>query len=326
MAPIEETLAAPAAISEEALVQTTTDFFQYHISDGIATITFDRPDKLNAFTRGMVAELILLLDQVDADDDARALILTGAGRAFCAGADLQASDSALASRPGGTGAGRADATGDATAGTTGAKTGGTTGTPRDFGGLLTLRMFESVKPIIVAFNGPAAGMGVTLALAADMRLASTAAKFTLPFARRGIIPESASAWFLPRIVGIAQALEWTMTGRTFSAQEALAGGLVRSLHEPLDLLPAARALALEIAANTAPVSVALTRQLLWRMLSADHPMRAHQWDSRCLQSRIQSSDVREGVASFLEKRPPHFHDRVSVDMPSFYPWWETPEF
>jgi enoyl-CoA hydratase/carnithine racemase len=192
--------------------------------------------------------------------------------------------------------------------------------------LLTLRMFESVKPIIVAFNGPAAGMGVTLALAADMRLASTAAKFTLPFARRGIIPESASAWFLPRIVGIAQALEWTMTGRTFSAQEALAGGLVRSLHEPQDLLPAARALALEIAANTAPVSVALTRQLLWRMLSADHPMRAHQWDSRCLQSRIQSSDVREGVASFLEKRPPHFHDRVSVDMPSFYPWWETPGF
>ncbi len=300
-------------------MQTTNDLFQYHLEDGIATITFDRPDKLNAFTRGMVAELIRLLDQVDDDDDARALILTGAGRAFCAGADLQASDSALASRPGGTGG----ATGAASAGDASAAA---KDTPRDFGGLLTLRMFESVKPIIVAFNGPAAGMGVTLALAADMRLASTTAKFTLPFARRGIIPESASAWFLPRIVGIAQALEWTMTGRTFPAQEALAGGLVRSLHEPQDLLPAARALALEIAANTAPVSVALTRQLLWRMLSADHPMRAHQWDSRCLHSRIQSTDVREGVASFLEKRPPHFHDRVSVDMPKFYPWWETPEF
>jgi enoyl-CoA hydratase/carnithine racemase len=288
-------------------VQITTDSFQYSLEDRIATITLHRPDKLNAFTRGMVTELIGLLDQVDGDDEARALILTGAGRAFCAGADLNASDSALYSR--------LDAPADAAR-----------ATPRDMGGLLTLRMFESVKPIIVAFNGPAAGMGVTLALAADMRLASTSAKFSLPFARRGIVPESAAAWFLPRIVGIAQALEWTLTGRTFSAQEALDGGLVRSLHEPHDLMPAARALALEIAANTAPVSVALTRQLLWRMLSADHPMRAHQWDSRCLQSRIQSGDVREGVASFLEKRAPHFHDRVSVDMPRFYPWWESPEF
>jgi enoyl-CoA hydratase/carnithine racemase len=275
----------------------------YEVADNIATITFNRPEKLNAFTRDMAVALAELIDRTDADDDVRAVIITGAGRAFCAGADLSAGDSSFAN---------------------GAPE--TSEVPRDFGGLISLRFFASLKPIIVAFNGSAAGMGVTMALAADMRLAVPGAKFTLPFVRRGIVPESAAAWFLPRLVGLPQALEWTLTGRTFLADEALAGGLVRSLHEPADLLPAARALAAEITANGAPVSVALTRQMLWRMLGAAHPMEAHKIDSRGIDARARASDVKEGVASFLEKRPPHFTDRVSTDMPDFFPWWEDEAF
>jgi enoyl-CoA hydratase/carnithine racemase len=192
---------------------------------------------------------------------------------------------------------------------------------RDFGGCLTLRLFNSLKPIIVAFNGPAAGMGVTMSLAADFRLSSRTARFSLPFGRRGINPESASSWFLPRIVGISQALEWTLTGRTFAAEEALNGRLVRSLHEPEELMPAAMALAAEIAGNNAPVSIALTRQLLWRMSGTPHPMEAHRIESRGIFARGRSADMKEGVASFFDKRPPHFTNRVSTDMPEFFPWW-----
>lgn len=189
-----------------------------------------------------------------------------------------------------------------------------------------MRIFESVKPVIVAFNGPAVGVGVTMTLSADVRLASTEARFGFVFARRGIVLEAASSWFLPRVVGISRAMEWATTGRIFGADEALAAGLVRSVHEPEDLLPAAYALAAEIADNTAPVSVALIRQMLWRMLGADHPMTAHQLDSRAVQSRGVSDDAKEGVTARLEKRPARFSMRVSRDMPDFYPWWPERPF
>jgi enoyl-CoA hydratase/carnithine racemase len=197
---------------------------------------------------------------------------------------------------------------------------------RDGGGVTTLRIFKSLKPVIGAINGAAVGIGVTMQLPMDIRLASTDARFGFVFARRGIVPEAASSWFLSRVVGMQTALEWCYTGRVFNAQEALDRGLVRSLHAPADLLPAARALAREIADNTAPVSVALTRQMLWQMAGADHPMRAHRVDSRAIQARGQSADAREGVSSFLEKRQPVYPDKVSKDMPSFFPWWEEPPF
>ena len=284
---------------------TIPEHFQYEVTGSVATITIDRPDKLYAFTRAMATGLIQLLGHADADDAVRAIILTGTGPAFCAGADLSAGPSSFGaqSQPS---AAAVDWSDEAV---------------RDFGGYITLRLFECLKPVIAAFNGAAAGMGVTMALAADFRLASTTAKFVLPFVRRGIVPESASAWFLPRIVGIATALDWMLTGRTVPAEEALKAGLVRSLHAQDELLPAARALAAEIAENTAPVSVALTRQMLWRMLGADHPMEAHKIESRGVYARAQARDVKEGVASFLEKRLPQFTDRVSVDMPGFFPWW-----
>jgi enoyl-CoA hydratase/carnithine racemase len=264
------------------------------VVDRIATITFDRADKLNAFTRTMSGDLISIFDRLDAEDEVRVIVITGSGRAFCAGADLGAPDSSFADD-----------------------------SIRDFGGRITLRIFESLKPVIFAINGPAVGMGATMSLAADVRLASTIAKFGFPFARRGIVPESASSWFLPRIVGISRALEWTLTGRTFLADEALGSGLVRSLHQPEDLMPAASLLAREIADHTAPVSVALTRQLLWRMLGADHPMEAHRIESRSIYTRTHSRDLPEGVQSFFEKRRPHFTDRVSSDMPEFFPWWTS---
>jgi len=243
----------------------------------------------------MSQELIDAFDRADADDEVRAVVLTGAGRGFCAGADLGTGGATFAYAEG--------------------------GVHRDHGGLVSLRIFESLKPVIVAVNGPAVGVGVTMTLPADVRLASTAARFGFVFARRGIVPEAASSWFLPRLVGISRALEWATTGRVFDAQEAREGGLVRSVHEPEDLLPAAYALAREIADNTAPVSVALTRQMMWRMLGADHPMTAHEVDSRAIQARGVSGDAREGVTAFLEKRPASFPDRVSVDMPDFFPWW-----
>jgi enoyl-CoA hydratase/carnithine racemase len=197
---------------------------------------------------------------------------------------------------------------------------------RDGGGMTTLRMFNSLKPIIGAINGAAVGIGMTMQLPMDIRMASTQARFGFVFSRRGIVPEAASSWFLTRLVGMQTALEWCYTGKVFTAQEAFDKGLIRSLHEPEDLLPAARALAKEITENTAPVSIALTRQMMWRMAGADHPMRAHQIDSRVMQSRGQSQDAKEGVSSFLEKRAPQYPNKVSSDMPDFFPWWDEPEF
>lgn len=290
---------------------TTPEYFRFEVCDHVATITFDRADKLNAFTCQMAQDLVGLFDRVDGDDAIRAVIITGEGRAFCAGADLSPGGSALS---GGQSAEE------------GVDVDWSDAATRDFGGLITLRLYECLKPVIVAFNGSAAGMGVTMALAADFRLASSTAKFALPFTRRGIVPESASSWFLPRIVGIATALEWMLTGAPFSAEDALVAGLVRSLHTPDDLMPAALALAADIAANTAPVSVALTRQMLWRSLGMSHPMEAHRVESRGIYTRARADDVREGVQSFLDKRQPDFPERVSADMPGFFPWWRPVDY
>ncbi|MFM2046156.1 MAG: hypothetical protein RL383_233 [Actinomycetota bacterium] len=276
------------------------------ISDGIATVTLNRPDKLNAFTGRMMNEMIDIFDRTDADDDVKAVIITGAGRGFCAGADLSSGGDTF-SRGGSDVMSRQ-------------------GVPRDGGGLLTLRIFESLKPVIGAVNGPAVGVGVTMTLPMDIRLASDAARFGFVFARRGIVPEACSSYFLPRIVGIQRATEWVFTGRVFGAQEALDAGLVRSVHAPDDLLPAARELAREIADNTAPVSVALSRRMLWRMLGASHPMDAHRVDSRGIMERGRSADSREGVVSFLEKRPARYPDKVSDGLPDVFPGWHDPEF
>lgn len=295
------------------------DFTQISLDvDGpVATITLDREAKMNAFTGVMMDELIAAFDATDADDAVRAVIVTGRGRAFCAGADLSAGAAtfdydALGAGGGAVGAdGGVDYSNEAV---------------RDGGGRVTLRIFESVKPVIAAVNGAAVGIGATMQLAMDIRMASEAARFGFVFARRGIVPEAASSWFLPRLVGISQALEWCFSGRVFGADEALAGGLVRSVHKAEDLLPAARALALEIAENTAPVSVALTRQMMWRMLGAASPWDAHRLDSRAIWARGRAGDAKEGVMSFLEKRLPVYPDRVSSDMPDFYPWWEEERY
>lgn len=281
---------------------------RYGVADGIATITLNRPEKLNAFTGVMMKELIDAFDQVDADDNVRAVIVTGEGRAFCAGADLTPDS----------GGGPFSSDEPVTE----------LSDPRvrDGGGMVTLRIYQCTKPVIGAINGPAVGIGVTMQLPMDMRLASSAAKFGFVFARRGIVPEAASSWFLPRLVGYQQALEWCMTGRVFGADEALAGGLVRSVHAPDDLIPTATALAREIADNTAAVSVALTRAMLWRNPSADHPMHAHRIDSRAICTRSRSGDAKEGIASFLEKRAASYPDRVASDMPQFYPWWDEPGY
>ena len=276
------------------------------IERGVATATFYRPDKMNAFNRAALEDMLALFDRTDADDAVKVLIVTGSGRAFCAGADLAAA-----------GAATFDYTKRQQAGED---------VPRDGGGRLTLRIFDSRKPVICAVNGAAVGIGATMQLPMDIRIASTTARFGFVFTRRGVVPEACSSWFLPRIVGISTALEWCATGRVFSAEEALARGLVRSLHAPDELMPAANALAREIADNTAPVSVAITRQMLWRMLGAAHPMAAHRVDSRAMTARGKSADAREGIASFLEKRPANFTDRVSAGLPDVFPEWEEPEF
>jgi len=279
---------------------------RYAVDSGVATITLHRPEKLNAFTGTMMRELLAAFDATDADDAVRAVIVTGEGRGFCAGADLSAGgetfdDGSLSSASGGA-------------------------VRRDGGGIVALRIFDSLKPVIAAVNGPAVGVGATMLLPMDVRLASTEARFGFVFARRGIVPEACSSWFLPRVVGISRAQEWVTTGRVFPAGEALEGGLVRSLHAPDELLPAARGLAREIAEHTAPVSVALARRMMWRMLGAEHPMEAHRVDSRAMGVRGRSRDVREGVESFLAKRPPVFTERVSTDFPEVFPDWRDPEF
>jgi len=279
----------------------------YEVEDGIATITLDRPDQLNAFTGTMMNELIDAFDRTDGDDAVRVVIITGRGRGFCAGADLSGGGDTFARGGGGAESGPERV-------------------PRDGGGLVSLRVFESKKPVIAAINGPAVGVGITMTLPMDIRMASENAKIGFVFAKRGIVPEACSSWFLPRLVGISKATEWVFTGRVFSAAEALEAGLVRSVHAPDDLLPAARALAREIADNTAAVSVALSRQMLWRMLGADHPMEAHRVDSRGIASRGKSADAREGVTSFLEKRPAAYADKVSDGLPPIFPGWTEREF
>jgi len=289
----------------------TFETLLYAVEDGIATITLNRPEKLNAFNTTMMKELIAAFDETDGDDNVRAVIVTGAGRAFCAGADLSAGAATFDydKRGGEAQAARQEA-----------------GVHRDGGGLVTLRIFDSLKPVISACNGAAVGIGVTMQLAMDIRLASDTARYGFVFARRGINPEACSSWFLPRLVGLQTALEWCYTGRLFPAQEAAEKGLVRSVHAADDLLPAARAIAREIADNTAPVSVAITRQLMYRMAGASHPMEAHKADSRGIEARGRAADAREGVASFLEKRPPNYPDKVSKDLPDIWPHWTAPTF
>ncbi len=294
-----------------------TSFSQITLSvdDGIATLTLNRPDKLNAFTATMMHEVIAAFDHTDANDDVRAVIVTGAGRGFCAGADLSSGSNTFDYE-----------SLEPTPETTPPRPTDKLEKIRDGGGRTTLRIFESLKPVIGAINGPAVGIGATMTLPMDIRLASNTAKIGFVFARRGLVPEACSSWFLPRLVGVSKALEWTFSGRVFLAQEALDGGLVRSLHEPDDLLPAAIEIAREIADNTSAVSISATRQLLWRMLGADHPMEAHKIDSRLIWELGKGADVGEGVTSFLEKRAPEFTMKPSVDMPDVYPWWEDRHF
>jgi len=271
---------------------------RYAVDDGVCTLTLDRPDRLNAVTSVMIEELIAAFDAVDADDAVRAVIVTGAGRAYCAGADLGGGGKTFA-REGQSGSAEEH---------------------RDGGGRVTLRIFDLKKPVIAAINGPAVGFGITMTLAMDVRLASTEARIGFVFARRGVVPEACSTWFLPRIVGIAQAAEWVYTGRVFDAEEAHRGGLVSRVLAPDALLPAARALAREIADNTSAVSVALSRQMMWKLLGADHPMAAHRLDSLGMFWTGRSADAYEGVTAFVEKRPARFSLKPSTDMPPFYPW------
>jgi enoyl-CoA hydratase/carnithine racemase len=284
------------------------DEILYAVKNGVATLTLNRPDKLNAFTRVMRDELINAFEAADGDDAVRAVIVTGAGRAFCAGADLSAGTTTF------------DYAKRVSAGELRDEE------KRDGGGRVSLKIFSMKKPVIGAINGPAVGVGVTMTLPMDIRIASSAARFGFVFARRGIVPEACSSWFLPKVVGLSRAAEWLYTGRVFDAAEALSGGLVSRVVPPEDLLPAANALAREIADNTSAVSVALSRQMLWRMAGADHPMEAHKVDSRGIYAMGASPDVAEGIAAFKEKRPPRFSMKPSSDMPEFYPWWKEPPF
>ena len=285
----------------------TLETLLYSVDGGVATVTLHRPAKLNAFTLQMMRDLIATFDATDADDEVKAVIVTGSGRAFCAGADLAEGENAL-------NVARTHGGEDADS------------VVRDGGGLVALRIFESLKPVIAAVNGAAVGVGATMQLPMDMRIASTNSRFGFVFARRGVVPEAASSWFLPRIVGLSTALEWCFSGRVFSAQEAQTRGLVRSLHAPEELMQAARALAHEIVDHSAPVSVALARQMIWRMSCADHPMLAHRADSRGIQTRGRSADAREGISAFLQKRPALFPDKVSADFPDIFPGWQAKSF
>lgn len=287
---------------------------RYEVADGIATLTFARPELLNAVNGVMCREMLEAFDLADNDDDVRALIVTGEGRGFCSGADLSRGDVTFISP----------------------QTEGLTApegqsiysqeAARERGGHIAMRLYAMLKPVIAAINGPCAGMGTTLPLPMDIRLASETAHFNFVFARRGMVLETGGSFFLPRIVGISRALEWLYTGRRVSAQEAKEAGLIKEIYTPEELLPAARRLAREIADNTAPVSVALARQMLWRGLGMAHPMEAHRVESRGIYAMGRSADAVEGVRSFTEKRPPAFPGRVSQDMPDYFPWWNEPEY
>ena len=288
-----------------------TDYTQILVdkADGVATITLNRPEKMNAYTRIMGEEIMAAMDDIDADDSVRAVIFTGSGdRAFCAGADLTPE-----------GGGHVFSDPSEVEDLSDPKV-------RDGGGLLTLRLFESKKPLISACNGVAVGVGATMQLAMDIRLASDNARYGFVFARRGIVPEACSSWFLPKIVGISQALEWCYTGRVFDAADAHNGGLIRSIHSQNELMDAAQGLAREIADNTSAVSVAMTRAMMWRLPSGDHPMDAHRIDSRAIYRLSRGADAKEGIASFLEKRAPRYPAKVSEDMPDFYPWWDKVDY
>lgn len=278
---------------------TSSKVVRYESDNGLAIVTLNRPEKLNAYTPEMQVLLSEAFARADNDDDVRAVIVTGAGRAFCAGADLS-------------GGGDSFYTQD--------------DKWRDGGGQIALQIFALKKPVIAAINGPAVGVGVTMTLAMDIRLASEDARFGFVFARRGLVPEACSSWFLPRLVGISQALDWVLTGRVFAAAEAQSGGLVREVVAPDRLMLRAIEVAREISENTSPVSVAMSRQMLWRMLGAAHPMEAHRIDSRGISQLGRAPDAAEGVISFLEKRPPNFQMKPSADMPPVYPWWEEPGF
>ena len=285
---------------------------KYEVKEKILTITLNRPDRLNAFTGQMMNDLISAFDSASNDDEVRVVIVTGEGRGFCAGADL--------------GAGEATFNRDENPRVKKTEDVDDLEWLRDGGGRTTLAIYDCSKPIIAAINGPAVGVGVTMTLPMDIRLASEEAKFGFVFARRGLVPEAASSWFLPRIVGISKSLEWTFSGKVFDAEEALKGGLIRSIHSKDSLLGEAKKIANEIIENTSPVSVSMTRQMLWKMLGADHPMEAHKVDSRAIYELGKGEDTKEGVNSFLEKRPPEFPSKVSKDMPNFYPWWDEKEF
>lgn len=285
---------------------STYEQIELEIADGIATIWLNRPDKMNAFTERMRYEVLDALDRTDANDDVRAVVFTGRGRAFCAGADLSS--------------------GEGTFSKGGSDVMGRNGVPRDGGGTVSLRIYESKKPVIGAINGAAVGVGVTMTLPMDIRIASTSAKFGFVFSRRGIVPEAASSWFLPRLVGISQAMEWVASREVFPSQDAHAGGLVRSLHEPDELLEAAYALARRMTESSSAVSVAVARKMMWRMLGADHPMEAHKVDSRGILERGRSNDVKEGINSFFEKRPPVFPDKVSDGLGTIFSDWEDPTY
>jgi enoyl-CoA hydratase/carnithine racemase len=280
--------------------------FDYELDGGVAVVTFNRPEKMNTFTRTMTHELRELFDRTDADDAVRGIVITGSGRAFCAGADLEAAGDTFVYRP--------EQDLDAN------------GVRRDGGGTVVLRIYRSLKPVVAAINGAAVGVGITMTLPMDARLAATTARFGFVFNRRGITPEACSSWFLPRLVGPPTALEWFYSGRVFQAEEALAKGLVQSLHEPEALVDAAIAHVRQMTDHSAPVSVALARQMVWQGLGAAHPMEVHRIDSRALQERGKSADARDGIAAFLEKREAKFPMRVSEDMPDFFPWRPEPEF
>ena len=279
------------------------DTITYDVADHVATITLNRPEHLNSFNLAMRTEMIEAFDESDADDDVRAVIVTGAGRAFCAGADLSSGGS-----------------------TFGSKTDPSGRDARDSGGELTLRIFRSLKPVIAAINGPAVGVGASMTLPMDIRILAEGAKVGFVFAARGIVPDAAASWFLPKIVGIDKALEWCLTGRVFRSDEALAGGLVRSVHPADQVVAVANELAQEIASNVAPVSAVLTRQMLWQMLGADHPMAAHRVDSRAIAYTGRMADAAEGVTSFLEKRSPEWSLAPSKDLPAWFPWRAEPPF
>ena len=298
---------------------TEFETLRYEIEDQVLTLTMNRPERLNAFNSRMQGEFLEALEHADADDEDRAVIVTGEGRGFCAGADLgkgadtfnydNQTEEAKAERA--SSEGRQE---------------GSNAWLRDGGGLLSLRIYEFNKPIIAAINGPAVGVGVTMTLPMDIRIASTQARMGFVFSRRGIVPEACSSYFLPRIVGVSKALEWAYSGKVFDAEEALKGGLIRSLHEPEDLLPSAREIASEIVENTSAISVTMIRHMMWKMLGADHPMEAHKVDSRAIFHLGRGADAREGVVSFLEKRSPDFTSKPSQDMPEFFPWWEERDF